>query len=193
MNSARRALYAVIATLLPISACSFDYGNGVTVGNAVPEMILTDATASRYENARLSMVLSAKTLEMYDSDSVWAGEQVAFVQYAKDESGSVEAEGSAGLLLVDDSSEIYSLGDTISFHLLTDDLLFRAEALQWTKGTHRLSSPASGEVSIEESDGSVIKGTGFFADTLARVYEFNNPVSGQLVNEKTDEENGAGE
>lgn len=165
------------------SSCSFNYGNEADMGAIVPEMILTDVAASRYEDARLSMVLSAETLEMYDSDELWAGEKVSFVQYADDGSGSVDAEGAAGILLVDDSNEVYSLGMNATFHLLTDDLFFRAEDLRWTKKTHRLSSPIGGAVEIEESDGSVIRGTGFFADTLARTYEFANPVSGTLVNE----------
>jgi hypothetical protein len=129
------------------------------------------------------MVLSADQLEMYDSDGVWAGEGVSFTQYSKDDADGIEAEGSAGFLLVNQDEEVYSLGDGISFHLLTDDLFFTANDLQWTKKAHRLSGSANGEVSIEESDGSVIRGTGFVADTLARVYEFSDPVSGQLVNE----------
>ena len=177
------ALISISVCIPVLGACSFDYGAGLSGGNVVPEMVLTDVSASRYENARLSVVLDAGKLEMYTTDNVWAGEKISFTQYAQDGSGKVDAEGSAGLLLVDETHEVYSLGENVSFHLLSDDFLFRANELRWTKKSNRLSSSESGEVAIEESDGSVIKGTGFFADTLARVYTFSKPVSGQLVNE----------
>jgi hypothetical protein len=184
MVAGNRILVMVFPLLLVFSACSFNYSDGTGTGPAIPDMILTDVSASRYEDAKLSMILSANILEMYDSDSVWAGEKVSFVQYSSDTEGEVEAEGSAGYLLVNRDEEVYSLGENISFHLLTDDLFFKANDLQWTKKAHRLSGSANGEVSIEESDGSVIRGTGFVADTLARVYAFSDPVTGQLVNEE---------
>ena len=179
-------MFPFLPVLLQLVACSFDYGSGTAGENAVPEMVLTDVSASRYENAKLSVVLDAGKLEMYTSDNVWAGESISFTQYAQDGSGKVDAEGSAGLLLVDDTNEVYSLGDKVSFHLLSDDFLFRANELRWTKKKNRLSSSDDGEVAIEESDGSVIKGSGFFADTLARTYSFSKPVSGLLVNESSD-------
>lgn len=183
----------MIASLLCLlSSCTFNYSDGTGLGPAIPDMVLTDVSAQRYEDAKLSMVLSADMLEMYDTDGVWAGENVSFVQYSGDTPDEVEAEGSAGFLLVDQDEEVYSLGEDISFHLLTDDLFFTANDLQWTKKAHRLSGSANGEVAIEESDGSIIRGTGFVADTLARVYEFSDPVSGQLVNEDSAPSAGSG-
>lgn len=175
-------MVVIVLFLLSLASCTFNYGDGTGLGPAIPDMVLTDVSALRYEDARLSMVLSADTLEMYDSDNVWAGERVSFTQYSRDDPETIEAEGSAGFLLVNQDDEVYSLGDGLSFHLTGDDLFFTARDLQWTKKAHRLCGSANGEVSIEESDGSVIRGTGFVADTLARVYEFGDPVSGQLVN-----------
>ena len=183
MKNVPLALLSIPFCSLALAACSFDYGAGTAGENAVPEMVLTDVSASRYENARISVVLDAGKLELYTSDNVWAGENVSFTQYAQDGSGTVDAEGSAGLLLVDDTNEVYSLGENVSFHLLSDDFLFRANDLRWTKKKNLLSSSDEGEVAIEESDGSVIKGSGFFADTLSRTYAFSKPVSGVLVND----------
>ena len=171
-----------VATFPLFLSCSFNYGNEAFSNKMIPEMVLTGVEASRYKDARLSMVLSADMLEMYDTDQIWAGEKVSFLQYASDGSGTLEAEGQAGILLVDDASDVYSLGENTTFHSIKDNLVFSAEDLRWTKQTHRLSSPVNGKVEIEKSDGSKISGTGFFADTLARVYEFSNPVTGKLVN-----------
>jgi len=166
-------------------SCSFNYGNEVFENKLIPELVLTDVKASRYKDARLSLLLSADKLEMYDSDQIWAGEKVSFLQYASDGSGTLEAEGQAGILLVDDASDVYSLGENTTFHSIKDNLVFSADDLRWTKQTHRLSSPVDGKVEVEKSDGSKISGTGFFADTLARVYEFSKPVTGTLVNGNT--------
>lgn len=186
MSSVRGPSILLVSLIASLSSCTFNYSDGTGLGPAIPDMVLTDVSARRYEDAKLSLVLSADTLEMYDADGVWAGEGVSFTQYsddANDADDGIEAEGSAGFLLVNQDEEVYSLGDGISFHLLTDDLFFTANDLQWTKKAHRLSGSANGEVSIEESDGSVIRGTGFVADTLARVYGFSDPVSGRFVNE----------
>jgi len=179
-------LFFISVVLIPLFlSCSFNYGNDAFSNKMIPEMVLTGVEASRYKDARLSMVLSADMLEMYDTDQIWAGEKVSFLQYTSDGTGTLEAEGKAGMLLVDDSSDIYSLGESATFHSVKDNLTFSAEDLRWTKQTHRLSSPVDGKVEIEKSDGSIISGTGFFADTLARQYEFSKPVTGKLVNENS--------
>jgi hypothetical protein len=183
MKVAWLPLIALLSAFLALLSCSFDYNGAGSSGPAVPELLLTEVEASRYENARLSMVLSAGVLEMYDADRIWAGENVHFIQYSRDGKGTLEAEGSAGLLLVDDASDVYTLGDQISFHLVSDNLFIRADELRWAKKTQQLAGPADGDVSVEEKDGSMISGAGFFADTLARKYEFRKPVSGVLVSD----------
>jgi len=178
--------FLISFALFPLfSSCSFNYGNDAFENKMIPELVLNNVKASRYTDARLSLVLLADKIEMYDSDQIWAGEKVSFMQYASDGSGTLEAEGQAGLLLVDDASDVYTLGENTTFHSIKDNLFFRAEDLRWTKQTHRLSSPVNGKVEVEKSDGSKISGTGFFADTLAREYEFSKPVTGTLVNGNT--------
>lgn len=161
-------------------SCSFNYDTDVVSGEAIPDMVITDAAASRYEHNALSVVLTARTLEIYNDDAVWAGDTVSFTQYEGDGSGAIEAEGKAGIFQVDRKEDVYLLGNSVSFRYIPDDLRLSADDLQWQKKTHWLSAPASGVVSIRKDDGSEIRGTGFFADTLSRKYEIIRDVAGQL-------------
>lgn len=163
------------------ASCSFNYAEGLDGEKPYPDMEMTGASLSRYEDARLSLALSAGMLEIYDADRVWAGSDVSLVQYKGDGSGQIESEASAGLVLIEDSNATYSLGGTVRFHLVKDDMLLLADDLRWEKSTNRLSGTKSGEVEVSDGDGTVLRGTGFSADTLSREYRFDNPVSGEMV------------
>ncbi len=151
-------------------------------------MVLNDVKVERYEKARVSIQLEAGSLEMYDADKIWAAENVSFIQYAADGSGTVESSGFAALMLVDDKAEVYTLGKETEVHLISDNLLMKASDLKWSKKTNRLSGSKTGEVEIAKDDGSLIRGTGFFADTLSRSYDLSRTVSGQLVTGKPAED-----
>lgn len=173
---------ALIALAIPLLSCSFNYTDGLDGAKAYPDMEMSGVSLSRYENSQVSMVLSAGLLELYDSDKVWAGTDIAFTQYSKEEDGKIESEASAGLVLIDDDTSVYSLGNDVRFHVAKDDLSVEAPDLQWAKKTNRLSGSDSGEVEVRDGDGTVLRGVGFFADTLSREYWFSHTVSGDMVN-----------
>lgn len=171
------------------ASCSFNYGNVDGKDDLVPEMVLETVTANRYEDAALSVVFSANTLEMYRSDRLWAADSVSFIQYASGDSQEIEARGGAGLLLVNDADEIYTLGAGVTFEFLSDNLFVSANDLRWSKKERTLSGTRSGEVVISKDDGTLVRGIGFFADTASRTYEFSENVSGVLVSDATAGEN----
>lgn len=173
-------VFVSIASFL-FPSCSFNYGRDVLAVNAIPDMVLNDVNIDRYENARISIGLQARTLEIYDTDRVWVAEGISFVQYAPDGTGEIESEGFAGIMLVDDKEEVYSLGEDTEVHLISDNLFLKASDLRWSKKTNQLSGSRSAEVEIAKDDGSVIRGTGFYADTLNRSYELLQNVSGKFV------------
>lgn len=161
-------------------SCSFNYGLEALGEKPLPEMVVRKADAQRYENGSISMELKAGLLEIYPTDQVWAAEDVSFIQFSGDGSGSVESEGSAGILLINDTEETYFLGESAEFHLVSDDVKLAAPDLFWVKKLHRLSGPTDGVVRITEGNGSEISGTGFFADTLSHEFVFDSAVSGTL-------------
>jgi len=147
---------------------------------------MLNAEASRYEVAEKSVVFSAAILEVYDADRVWAAEQVTFMEYAED--GTIELEGEAGLLLLDDDEGVYTLGNDTEFFVRDDGIRMRASDLQWVKKLHRLCGPENGVVEIIKDDGSTVRGTGFFADTLSRSYFFSDNFSGVIVTSSDDQD-----
>ncbi len=168
-------------------SCSFNYNEGLDTTKAYPDMEMTGVTLSRYEDARVSMTLNAGILELYNSDNVWAGTDVSFTQYSRDGDGKIESEASAGIALIDDEASLYSLGNDVRFFVVKDDLSVEAADLQWAKKTNRLCGSDSGEVEIAKGDGTLLRGTGFYADTLSREYWFAGVVDGALVKKDDDE------
>lgn len=167
--------------LLICASCSFNYGTDGGEGPPVPGLVIENAHARRYEAGNLSVVIDARTIEMYDSDQVWAGSDVSFQQFSSDGTGSLEAEGNADILLVDDADAVYTLGGSARFRYVPDGIALETSDIRWEKDSARLSGSADGVVRIEKDDGSLIEGTGFFADTLAREYRFERSVSGAMV------------
>jgi len=186
----RITLCLLLTVLITLASCSFDYRDEALSGEPSPEMVMINAEASRYENAEKSVFFSAAVLEVYDSDRVWAAESVQFVEYSDDGTGTVEIEGGAGILLIDEKDEVYSLGEQTSFFVREDGIRMNASDLQWAKKRHCLYSADSGIVEIIKDDGSTIRGTGFFADTLSRSYLFKRDFSGVIVTTFSDDEPG---
>lgn len=182
MERIRQSIFIVVAFLVTcLTSCSFNYTEGQSPLEMVPDMILKDVAAYRYENSELFIQLNARELEMYDKEKIWAGSDISFVQYDSADSLTIEAEGSSGLIIVDDNLEEYLLGKEVLFHLARENFFLRASGLKWNKKENSLSGPIDGEVVIEKDDGSIIQGTGFSADSLSYSYSFNNSVHGMLV------------
>ncbi len=173
-------VFAIPLATIVLSSCSFNYGAGPGAEDPYPEMILTGVVAERYESAAVSLEFSADVLEIYDEDRLWAANGARFTQFDAPGSSAVESEASASVLIVDDKNGVYSLGGEVRFSVASEGIVFSAPALRWTKETHRLVGAVDGEVTVEEDDGTVIRGRGFFADTLRRDYDFSGPVSGTL-------------
>ncbi len=180
MNACRLAAF-LTTIVLTFASCSFNYTEGEGEGKILPEMVISRAQATRYEDAEISMVFSAGTLEVYDSERVWAGENVSFVEYDSDDSSSIAVEGSAGMMLIDDKNEIYSLGNSATFYMKKDDIRLSAPDIKWAKKINRIAGSELGIVEIREEDGSTIQGAGFTADTLRREFLFSRDVSGSMI------------
>ncbi|HNY21909.1 MAG TPA: hypothetical protein PKO22_07135 [Treponemataceae bacterium] len=179
MKLSRACVPLCIAAFFSLS-CSFDYSDAADKEPPQPEIVLDEAVASRFSSARLSVAFSAERLELYDADSIWAGKNITFTQFSEDGTGTVEAEGKAGFMLVDNANEIYSLGDSVVFNVKSEGMLFDAPDLRWEKKTNWLYAPKDGLVTISRDDGTTIQGTGFIADTLGWRYEMNQSAEGTM-------------
>lgn len=169
-----------------LMACSFNYGTAFEEDLLIPEMVLSEVQAFRYEKTKLSIEFQAKVLEMYEEDSIWVAADVSFKQFSLTKEGTLEVEGSTSLFVSDENLDIYKLGQKAMFHLLEEDMFVSATDLMWNKKDQSLVSGFSDLVRLEKGDGTRIEGKGFSANTLSREYLFREAVSGVLVTEKDD-------
>jgi len=170
-----------------ITGCTFNYTTLDAGTLQPPDMVFTDVSVDRYENSRLSIHITAAVLELYDQDRVWVAETVGFTSYSI--MNEVDAAGSAGLLMLDDGTSIYILGNGAYFYVAEDDISVHSDALRWSKASHQLQGPLDGEVILVKGDGTTLQGRGFRADTLAQEYAFGAEVSGVIVSEPIGDEN----
>ncbi|MGP1490229.1 MAG: LPS export ABC transporter periplasmic protein LptC, partial [Treponema sp.] len=86
-----------------------------------------------------------------------------------------------GILYIDEKAEEYSLGGSVFFHLIEDDLSIRSPALIWKKKESLLAAPAEETVSITQKDEVTIEGKSFAANTAAKEFSFAEGSSGTII------------
>ncbi len=173
----KKPFSALLCVFFTLTACSFNYSEGS--GSSVPpDMTFSRTKATRYSDGKKTMEITAESLEIYNPEKIWAGERISFTEYQ--ENGKEPNSSSAGLMLLDEKNEVYTLGDGVVFNLPEDNMKVKAGDLRWNKKEGFLSSPVDGSVEIE-SGGITAGGTGFFADTKDRTYRFSRAVSGKMT------------
>ena len=162
------------------TACSFNYQELPEQAEPQPDMIFANVTLKRYENAIVDLSVYAQELEMYDEEKIWAGKHINFIQYDT-ETHQESMKGETGILYIDEKSEEYQLGNTVSFQLIKDDLSIQSPALIWEKKDNVLSAPADETVTITQKDEITVEGKSFVATTAARAFAFNAETAGTIL------------
>ena len=174
---------ALCIAAIALLSCSFKYSD--SEGEKTPDMVFTGAAAQRYSGGKMTFEIEADTMEVYSSEKIWAAEGVRFAEFGDD--GAEENAASAGIMLLDEQNEVYTLGGDVAFFVGEDDLAIRGEDLRWEKPIRFISAPAESSVSITGKSISAT-GTGFSANTQNRSYTFAGKISGRLIPEDEGEE-----
>ena len=179
------ALCLAAAALL---SCSFNYSEDE--GEKTPDMVFTGAAARRYSDGKKTFEIEADTMEAYNAEKLWAAEGVRFAEFSDD--GEEANAASAGIMLLDEQNEVYTLGGNVTFYVGEDDLAIRGEDLRWEKRIHFIAAPAESTVEITGKSISAA-GSGFSANTQDRSYTFAGKISGRLIpeDEKKEESDAA--
>ena len=171
-----------------LAACSFNYSDGG--GEKTPDMVFTGAAAQRYSGGKMTFEIEADIMEVYSGEKLWAAEGVRFAEF--DDDGAEQNAASAGIMLLNEQNEVYTLGGDVTFYVGEDDLAIRGEDLRWEKRADFISAPAESAVSITGKS-IAASGTGFSASTRTRSYAFAGTLNGRLIPEDEEEEGGAAE
>lgn len=171
-------------SLTAAASCSLKYADTVDVDDTVPELYFTKAKITRYENDRVTVEMSADTVEQYKDSSESYAKNLSFAAY--DDDNQVTTEGSCGYLFADTSKEVYELYNGIELYNHSDKTNFFAEVLRWNKKTEQLTSGVNSEVRVEKDD-TVMTGLGFSASGISKTFSFSGGVDGEIETSKKTE------
>ena len=167
--------------LTAATSCSLKYADTVDVDDTVPELYFTKAKITRYENDKVTVEMTADTVEQYKDSSESYAKNLSFAAY--DDDNQVTTQGSCGYLFADTSKEVYELYNGIELYNHSDNTSFFAELLRWNKKTEQLTSGVNSEVRVEKDD-TVMTGRGFSASGISKTFSFSGGVDGEIETSK---------
>ena len=185
-----KKIVLMVFPALFLFSCSLKYADTVDVDDTVPELSFSNTKITRYENDRITVEMTADTLEQYKDTSESYAKNLSFKSY--DENNEVSTEGSCGYLFADTSAEVYELFSGIELNNHSDNTDFYADMLRWNKKTEQLTSGVNSVVKVKKDD-TVIEGTGFAASGISKTFSFSGGVDGEIdtsVSESETEEAG---
>lgn len=168
-------------------SCSLDYNKSAAYFDKRPNLVFKNITLEKYEDKKMTMKINSERLEMYETEKIWAGRNLKFVQFAK-KGGKNEFSGSAGAALIDNGKDEYFLGNNVEFKSEEDSLTISSAALFWMKKENMLFAPEDKVVSIQKSGEVTLSGLGFAANTAAKTFEISSGVKGIIETDKTDKD-----
>lgn len=171
---------------LLLLSCSLKYSDTADVDDIVPELSFTNTTITRYEDDRVTVEMSADSLEQYKDSSESYAKNLSFTAYDSD--NEISTKGSCGYLFADTSKELYELFSGIELYNYSDKTNFFADILRWNKKTEQLTSAVNSTVRIEKDD-TVMEGKGFAASGISKTFSFSGGVTGDIDTSDNKSEN----
>lgn len=172
----KKSVFIVMTAALFFS-CSLKYGETVSVEEKIPEFIFQDTTITRYEDKKVTVQISAETLEQYKDTPETFAKGVKFTAY--DDDGEIRTDGNCGYLFTNTDTEIYELYDDIELFNHEDNTKFFADVLRWNAKNEQLTSGRGNMVRIETED-TVMHGSGFSASGISKNFVFTGTVTGDI-------------
>lgn len=169
--------------LIAVSACSLDYGTGLSseLGEGMPDMVVTGFSHTIIENGSPRFRIEADRGESFESRALMKLDAVRFTEYAADGSGAIAAEGRADSALFYTDTESAELSGAVSFRSTHEGVTVTSGYLKWNGQTRMLESRAETVTELTKDDGSSLSGSGFSADAARRSFAFRNRATGRYV------------
>ncbi|MDR0389236.1 MAG: LPS export ABC transporter periplasmic protein LptC [Spirochaetaceae bacterium] len=202
----RLAFFSLI--FIALVSCSFDYSDEGTTSVDEPDIVMEDVEYTRFRDGELTLRFNAEEARRYESKQLMELDNFSFEQYSAgnsqpsgDEptgqtgttSESAGQDGTSGALKADitgsGGSAVIELGpgnvrisNGVQVQVDSEDIRLEASSLSWKDEERLLES--GGQVLIERSDGTMMKGSNFSADTRRKTWEFNDGIEGSYVHEE---------
>ena len=182
-------LLFVSSMVLLCTGCKLDYKDAdlaEDMDEKIPNSVLEDFSQVVIREGKVSYVFSADQAKLFDSTKLTYFDNIGFVEYKAD--GSTGTEGAAERAIHDSKTDNIIFDGRIILNATAQDFVVKADYLEWNNGEKILKSLDDTEVSIEQGDGSMVKGRGFVADAQGKSFTFLEEASGRYYedDEETD-------
>jgi len=178
--------YCTLIILFAVS-CTFDYGEGESSGDELPNMIMENVDYVRVRSADPLARIQAERVERYDKQSLMKLKNLSFEQYGE-HGEEINVHGRAGNATVEiDSGDIF-MDNGVRLDIKTEDVMMETYQLEWKDEARSVSTGEGNEVYIYRENGTRFTGVGLQANTRMRTWEFMGSVRGTYIHDSKDTE-----
>ena len=179
----------IVSTVAVLCAgCKLDYKDAdlaEEMNEQVPNSVLEDFSQVVVRDGKVSYIFSADHAELYDSTKLTYFDNIGFTEYKAD--GSTGTEGAAQRAVHDSKTDNIIFDGKIILNSTVQDFVVKSDYLEWNNEAKILKSLDDTEVSIEQGDGSVVKGRGFIADAKGKSFTLLEEASGRYIEDEETE------
>lgn len=179
----------IVSTVVVLCAgCKLDYKDAdlaEEMNAQVPNSVLEDFSQVVVRDGKVSYIFSADHAELYDSTKLTYFDNIGFTEYKAD--GSTGTEGAAQRAVHDSKTDNIIFDGKIILNSTVQDFVVKSDYLEWNNEAKILKSLDDTEVSIEQGDGSVVKGRGFIADAKGKSFTLLEEASGRYIEDEETE------
>ena len=181
--------FVFVSTVAVLCAgCKLDYKDAdlaEEMNAQVPNSVLEDFSQVVVRDGKVSYIFSADHAELYDSTKLTYFDNIGFTEYKAD--GSTGTEGAAQRAVHDSKTDNIIFDGKIILNSTVQDFVVKSDYLEWNNEAKILKSLDDTEVSIEQGDGSVVKGRGFIADAKGKSFTLLEEASGRYIEDEETE------
>ena len=182
--------FLVIVTTVAVlcAGCKLDYKDAdlaEEMNAQMPNSVLEDFSQVVVRDGKVSYIFSADHAELYDSTKLTYFDNIGFTEYKAD--GSTGTEGAAQRAVHDSKTDNIIFDGKIRLNSTVQDVVGKSDYLEWNNEAKILKSLDDTEVSIEQGDGSVVKGRGFIADAKGKSFTLLEEASGRYIEDEETE------
>ncbi|MDR1177894.1 MAG: LPS export ABC transporter periplasmic protein LptC [Spirochaetaceae bacterium] len=198
MKAVARFPWFCFAAFMLFVSCSFDYGDGSLADDNEPDIIMEDVEYTRVRGGELNLRFNAEDARRYEKKQLMELDNFSFEQYVSGGSdngeeggtGTMQADvtGSGGSAVIELGSGNVRVSNGVRVRVDSEDIRIETSSLDWKDEERLLEGSRGGQVLIERSDGTMMKGRSFSADTRRKAWEFGDGIEGTYVHEEEAEE-----
>jgi LPS export ABC transporter protein LptC len=177
-----------ILLLVPLWACSFDYGETAQENEDMPDIVMKDVEYVRVRNGEPLVRFMAESAERYEKRQTMELRNFSFEQF-EHQGADINATGQAGVASVELDSGNVRLRENVRVAVESEDISIETTSLDWQDKEKLLSGDSEERVDMWRSDGTNFFGHGFSADVRNRTWGFSSGIRGTYIwEEETEEE-----